>query len=93
MKCLGRNLNSHCCNLGAAGVCRHLEENTEPGFRWTCGLRRKLGSWSAVLNSKEYKADVKPHLDKMCERAGVPAGTINCRDYPAPFGCHNCGAK
>lgn len=35
--------------------CPYLEENTEPGFRWTCGLRRELGSWDAVLEDPRYK--------------------------------------
>ena len=68
MKCLGRNFDQHCCWINGK-VCKYLEENTEPGFRWTCGLRKELGSWGAVLADPRYLA-----LD-------LPEG-INCRDYP-----------
>ena len=53
MKCLGRNLNEHCCWINNK-VCKFLEEYSEPGFRWSCGLRRELGSWDAVIEDKRY---------------------------------------
>jgi hypothetical protein len=60
MECLGRNLDDHCCYLKGK-VCQFLEENTEPGFRWSCGLRRELGSWDAVLADPRYQP-IKEHF-------------------------------
>jgi hypothetical protein len=62
-KCLGRNSDDHCCYINGQ-VCSHLEENTEPGYRWSCRLRRELGSWDAVLSDPRYapiKAAFAPH--------------------------------
>ena len=84
MKCLGRNLDDHCCYI-ASKVCPFLEENSQPGFRWSCGLRRELGSWDAVVESKRYKDVVEPHF--------APRG-LSCKDWPGPGqDCGNCGAK
>lgn len=85
MPCLGRNLEKHCCWIKGA-VCRFLEENTEPGYRWSCGLRRELGSWDAVLADPRYQQHV----------AGSWADGINCRDWPDVWpqgkpGCNICG--
>ena len=65
-------------------VCPHLEENTEPGFRWSCGLRHELGSWDRVVEDPRYKAVPGAHFDTL---------GINCKDWPAPKGCRQCGAK
>ena len=60
MACLGRNNKDHCCYVNGK-PCQFLEENTEQGFRWTCGLRRKLGSWDAVLKHRSYQP-LKQHF-------------------------------
>ncbi len=87
MLCLGRNLDDHCCYIKGK-VCPFLEENTEKGFRWSCGLRRKLGSWDAVLANPEYQRVT----------AGAWAPGVNCRDWPDGggwngIGCSKCGAN
>jgi len=81
VKCLGRNLDDHCCWLKGK-VCEFLEENSQEGFRWTCGLRRELGDWDKVLEDERYKENVAPILE--------PIG-INCRDWPTKH-CKQCGA-
>lgn len=53
MQCLGRNNDDHCCYIDGE-PCPFLEQNTEPGFRWSCGLRRELGSWDAVIADPRY---------------------------------------
>ena len=53
MKCYGRNAEDHCCYINGS-PCKFLEENTEPGSRWTCGLRRELGSWQKVITDPRY---------------------------------------
>ena len=68
------NGSDHCCNLGAAGVCTFLEENTVPGRRWACGLFRELGSWGAVHTSSRYLSEVRPKLDAYA----LP----DCGDWP-----------
>ena len=68
------NGDDHCCYLGEAGTCRHLEENTVPGRRWACGLYRELGSWEAVHADDRYPA-VRRHLTA----AGI---TVGCGDWP-----------
>lgn len=82
MPCQGRNNEEHCCYVHGE-VCPHLEENTEPGFRWSCGLRRELGNWDAVLADPRYPKD-----------SWAPG--VNCRDWPegpAKYrGCNTCGA-
>jgi hypothetical protein len=83
MPCSG-NGKDHCCYLQGK-PCRYVEENTVPGRRWACGLRRRLGDWDAVLISSEYQANVAPKL--------APYG-YNCRDWPDfPLGsrCSDCG--
>jgi hypothetical protein len=81
MRCLGRNSNSHCCYIDGK-VCEFLEENSEPGFRWSCGLRRELGSWNAVLSDPRYK----PIGEKLSKHG------INCKDWPGPKDiCTVCG--
>jgi len=86
MPCLGRNQEQHCCIIRNE-VCRFLEENSEPGFRWSCGLRRELGSWDAVLADPRYKEHVENSW----------ADGINCRDWPDKWpegkpGCNICGS-
>jgi len=86
MRCLGRNLDDHCCWLKGK-VCQFLEGNSEPGFRWSCGLRRELGSWDAVLSDTRYKENVAPVLE--------PLG-YTCRDWPDETKgqvCNDCGAN
>jgi hypothetical protein len=56
------NGDTHCCYV-AGQVCRFLEENTVPGRRWACGLRRTLGSWAAVHADAGYQEHVQPHWD------------------------------
>lgn len=83
MRCLGRNSDTHCCWLSGK-VCPFLEENTEPGFRWSCGLRRELGDWDAVLEDERYQQVVQPVWD------AFPIST-NCRDYPdGVWECRQC---
>ena len=80
--CQGRNLDDHCCYVGDK-ACEFLEENTEPGFRWSCGLRRELGDWDLVLIDQRYINGP----GKVFEPLGM-----NCRDFPtASQGCGNCG--
>lgn len=82
--CLGRNLDEHCCWI-AGKVCEFLEENTEKGFRWSCGLRRELGSWDAVITDPRY-------LDGPAKESTTP--NMNCRDWPSPSAggpCKLCG--
>ena len=77
------NSDGHCCHL-AGRVCSFLEEDTVPGRRWTCGLRRDLGSWSATHQDPRYLAEVKPVLDAK----GLP----DCGDWPRPGEiCAECG--
>ncbi len=82
MACQGRNQEEHCCYVKGK-VCQWLEENTEPGYRWSCGLRRELGNWDAVLADPRYPAD-----------SWAPG--VNCRDWPEGppewRGCNTCGA-
>lgn len=85
MKCLGRNLDEHCCWVDGK-VCKFLEENSEPGFRWSCGLRRELASWNAVIADPRYVKDILPKHR---------AEGMNCRDWPkktAGGPCKLCGA-
>ncbi len=82
MKCLGRNFEDHCCYVEGK-PCDFLEENTTPGFRWACGLRRELGDWDKVINDPRY-------LDgpgKIFRKFG-----INCKDWPNfEHACQVCG--
>jgi len=85
MQCKGRNLDEHCCWLSGR-VCQFLEENTEPGFRWSCGLRRELGNWDAVIIDRRYQQHVAPN---------IRTKGANCRDYPSSTAggpCQLCGA-
>ena len=66
--------------------CEFLEENTEPGFRWSCGLRRELGSWDAVHSDPRY-----------IEGPGAKWGRFGtiCGDFPDPDKgelCRICGS-
>jgi hypothetical protein len=77
-------IHDHCCYLGSHGVCRFLEENAE-GRRWSCTLRRELGSWQAVHSDSLYVETVKPKLVDI----GI---TVDCGDWPSPGGaCATCG--
>ena len=76
-----RNLNDHCCWLNGV-ACPHLETNVEQGFKYSCGLRRRLGNWEDVYVSEEYKKDVLPTLNRKITNFK----TNRCGDY---F-CENC---
>lgn len=83
MPCHG-NAQDHCCWLEGK-ECDYLEENTVPGRRWACGLRRELGDWDLVLEDPRYKENVAPTF----ELSG-----INCRDWPDAYPgvkCTDCG--
>jgi hypothetical protein len=54
MICHGTD-DSHCCWIEGS-LCPHLEENTVPGRRWACGLRRRAGNWDDVYLMAEYQA-------------------------------------
>ena len=82
--CAG-NADDHCCYIDGK-ACLYLEENTVPGRRWACGLRRELGGWDAVLASDRYKTDVEPHWVE----------GLDCKSWPnAERGqtCSTCGAN
>jgi len=86
MECLGRNLDMHCCWTGGI-ACEFLEENTEPGFRWTCGLRRELGDWDKVLADPRYLNGPGAFLGPK---------DINCKDWPDETKgqrCKGCGVN
>jgi len=76
------NGKDHCCYIDG-NVCRYMETDIG-GRKYSCRLRRELGSWAAVHNHDGYKRHVKPVLD----RDGV-----GCGDWP-PKGrrCAECGA-
>ena len=83
MKCLGRNSDNHCCHLGEHGVCEYLLEDVD-GFRWTCGLRRELGSWGKVLKDERYIENVQPKLDEI-------GPDLTCKNYPnGDYECRQC---
>ena len=81
MPCLAKD--EHCCWLNGV-QCKYLEENTVPGRRWACGLKRRYNTWDAAINSEEYKQDIEPHFG--------PKG-INCKDWPdiPHTKCFACG--
>ncbi len=88
MKCLGRNKDNHCCYMNGQ-VCKFLEENSEPGYRWSCGLRRELGSWKAVLQDSRYLNEVQPKLDEMSKKLNKPK--LTCENYPSgEWECGQC---
>jgi hypothetical protein len=83
MNCTG-NSDDHCCYLGKHGVCKHLEENTVPGRRWACELRREAGSWEKAYTDKRY-AKIRAIYDEF----GIKE---DCGDWPGPgTHCHTCG--
>jgi len=84
MSCKGRNLETVCC-ITSDWRCPHLEEFTEPGYRWTCGLRRELGSWDAVLEDQRYKDGPGEKFKHF---------NVNCKDWPdwsLNHACAICG--
>lgn len=83
MKCHGNGAD-HCCYLGKYGPCEHIEENTVPGRRWSCGLFRVLGSWEAVHADARYLKDVKPKLEDI--GLGVDCGEWPQALVPLPKG-------
>ena len=86
MPCLGTK-DDHCCYVNGKACC-FLEENTVPGRRWACGLRRELGDWDLVIASDRYQQAVAPYF-----------GEMNCRDWPDAtsgpnsFVCEHCGVN
>ena len=50
----GTKSGNHCCYLRGK-VCVFLEVDTVAGRRFSCGLRRELGSWQAVSVDARYK--------------------------------------
>ena len=74
MVCHG-NLDTHCCTVNGA-PCPYLEENTIPGRRWVCALRRELGSWDLVHQDPRYLTDVQPGWDK------YPYPNMGCGTWP-----------
>ena len=89
MKCLGRNSSDHCCWIKGK-ICPFLEENTQPGYRWTCGLRRELGDWDLVLQDPRYVEEVQPFWNWWKERTGLES---SCRDWPGDQFCSECGVN
>ena len=81
--CLGTP-ESHCCNLGALGVCGFLEidDPSRPGLT-SCTLRRRFESWAEVHASGEYQS------------VGVIVRGlvgVDCGDWPTPGEtCATCG--
>lgn len=73
-KCHG-NGKDHCCHLGKYGTCEFLEQDVVSGRKWSCRLRRLLGSWNRVHSNSVYLEQVKPKLEDI----GI---TVNCGDWP-----------
>ncbi len=90
MKCYGRNAEDHCCYVNGS-PCKFLEENTEAGYRWSCGLRRELGCWHKVVNDPRYFQGPNAPGDafknttyKNCETFQCPACALIERSQVAP---------
>ena len=77
MKCYGRNLNDHCCYVNNK-PCPFLEENIQAGYRWSCKLRRKTGSWKATIVDPRYN-----DISKIFAQYSYK----NCKNYQ----CEDCG--
>ena len=74
-----RNLDDHCCYL--QGVrCPYLEENVEEGFKWTCALRKELGSWDLVHVDPRYTQNIQPIWIKLGIKDCGTYTCINCID-------------
>ena len=67
------NEEDHCCYLKGK-VCEYLEENTVPGRRWVCGIRKKYNSWEETHHDPDYTRDIKPLLNDI--------GITNCGEWP-----------
>lgn len=82
LTCHGNGLE-HCCYV-AGEVCPFLEEDTVPGRKWVCGLRRELGSWEAVHADPRY-APIQSVWDEV--------GISSCGDWgPGTGQCCFSGA-
>jgi hypothetical protein len=79
-ECAG-NAKDHCCWI-AGKRCPYSEDNTVPGRRWVCGLRREYGNWDDVLASDRYKAVPGAHF--------APMG-MDCKTWPDITKQQSCG--
>jgi len=77
--------NAHCCVFNGY-VCQYLLEDAVEGFKYSCALKLKYGTWDAVGASIENRRNVQHLMD-----AGGYAG-LKCYEWP-PDGvrCNNCG--
>lgn len=92
MPCLG-DRDDHCCYVNGV-ACQYLEENTVPGRRWACRLRRELGSWEAVHADMGYQVNVQSVWDSLGTREDGTPVIISCGDWPTEQGaCGTCGAR
>lgn len=64
MECHGSG-EHHCCWIKGK-LCQYLELDTVTGRHWACGLRRELGNWKAVHESKRYIQDILPNGHGLC---------------------------
>jgi hypothetical protein len=78
--CVGRGSldGGHCCYVNGV-VCDFLELETMSGRNFVCGLRRELGSWSAVHTDPRYQP-IQAEWDKV--------GISSCGEWqPRPGEC------
>ena len=74
----------HCCQAGDS-VCEFLEETSER--RYSCRLRRELGSWELVHSDPRYK---NSFIGKWWENRNGRG----CGDWPLPGqACAECGVS
>lgn len=63
----------HCCYIRSK-PCIFLEYNALPNRKYTCKLRRELGSWEAVHADPRYLNNVQVYWDQV--------GIKSCGDWP-----------
>jgi hypothetical protein len=75
----------HCCWFNGK-VCKYLVENAAEGYRYSCGLKLKYGTWDRAMSSDEWMTDIKP----LMEQIGYVG--LKCNEWP-PKGvkCNTCG--
>lgn len=79
-----RTTSDHCCWLRGK-ECRFLEKDVG-GVRWTCGLRRELGSWDRVHTDPRYLEHVRPFWVSFRPE-------LDCGTWPGPGEwCATCNA-